>query len=263
MSKYNVELAKVKAKIMALSRKTLEAGCSEAESLAAMTIMGKLLEQYNLTMEECDVRESKCITVEIPFPSFRRSPIDGAVVRLAQLFHGRIWFKKGYVGYRSRITGRFYPAVVPTPSQYCFFIQEHDKEALEYLFAVMWYALENGVQAYKQTDVYLSRPSKAKAIRSFKIGMNVRLAERLQYMKEDADRAYAGIKGSNALIVLKGQLIEEEWQKQLGLKLSKNYYRRKGISDVDAYYDGHSAADKINLNRPLPEGDKIRGYIGA
>lgn len=59
----NFELNKVKARIKALAEKTTEQGCSEAEAMAAAEKVGQLLEQFNLSMEEIDVREQKCMKV--------------------------------------------------------------------------------------------------------------------------------------------------------------------------------------------------------
>jgi len=254
----SVELSKVKSKIMALSRKTLEAGCSEAEAMSAMTLMGKLLEQYNLTMNECDVRESKCVTVEIPIPSLRRTAMDSCVVGLGKLFHGRVWFSKGYA-YKSRYSS--YRAA--TPAKYCFFIQEHDKEALEYLFAIIWFALENSVVTYKKSAEYKALLDKKHVFRSFKIGMAERIGMRLNQMREEADLNYAASKGTgNSLIVLKGQLVEQEFN-NLGVKLSKARHYKAGIKNFGAYYDGDKEGQKVNLNRPIENGAKISGYIGG
>ena len=65
------ELQKIKAKIMALANKTTIRGCSEEEAMSAMEKIGKLLEAYSLTMEECDVREEKCVSVDIPLRGAR------------------------------------------------------------------------------------------------------------------------------------------------------------------------------------------------
>src|SRR5262249_15499778 len=74
----STELDRVKAKIHALATKTVDRGCSEDEEMSAMEKVGKLLEQYNLTMEECDVREEKCVSVKIP-------------LRGARSGHARLW----------------------------------------------------------------------------------------------------------------------------------------------------------------------------
>src|SRR4051812_20637233 len=68
----NSELAKVKARIKALAAKTVEAGCSEHEALHAAEMVGRLLDQYNLSMDEIDIREEICVLSEVPAGSRRR-----------------------------------------------------------------------------------------------------------------------------------------------------------------------------------------------
>ena len=50
------ELTRVKARIKALTEKTVSNGCTEAEAMAAAEMVGRLLERYALSMEEIDVR---------------------------------------------------------------------------------------------------------------------------------------------------------------------------------------------------------------
>jgi hypothetical protein len=66
------ELARVKTKIKALAAKTVEAGCSEHEALHAAEMVGRLLDQYNLSMDEIDIREEVCVLSEVPVRSKRR-----------------------------------------------------------------------------------------------------------------------------------------------------------------------------------------------
>ena len=70
------ELSRVKARIKALAEKTVSNGCTEAEAMAAAEMVGRLLERYALSMEEIDVREQRCIQVEVPIGGKRRHPID-------------------------------------------------------------------------------------------------------------------------------------------------------------------------------------------
>src|SRR3982751_2797802 len=90
----NSELAKVKAKIKALAAKTVEAGCSEHEALHAAEMVGRLLDQYNLSMDEIDIREEVCVLGEVPAGSKRRMPVDGAVVPIARFCDVKTWHAK-------------------------------------------------------------------------------------------------------------------------------------------------------------------------
>ena len=66
------ELTKVKVRIKALAAKTPEAGCSEHEAMHAAEIVGRLLGQYNLPLDEIAIREEVCVLCEVPTGSKRR-----------------------------------------------------------------------------------------------------------------------------------------------------------------------------------------------
>ena len=60
------ELARVKARIKALTEKTVANGCTEAEAMSAAEMVGRLLERYALSMDEIEVRAARCVQAEVP-----------------------------------------------------------------------------------------------------------------------------------------------------------------------------------------------------
>src|SRR5689334_23752137 len=94
----SAELHKIKAKIMALATKTTDRGCSEKEAMSAMEKVGQLLEQYNLTMEECDVREERCVSVNIPLRGVRSGSVGIWARQLAGLFSAKYYYSSEYTG---------------------------------------------------------------------------------------------------------------------------------------------------------------------
>ena len=247
----SVELDDIKRKISALAQKTVENGCTEHETMAAMAMVGRLLQSYNLTMDECDVRKSLCVTIHIPVDGAKRGPIDTCVNPLTALFNGVCWFARDWTE-----QGR--------QTKYAFFIQSQDAEALRYLFAVIDSAIENGAKQYKRSADYamLDKVDKRKATSSFQRGLAHRVAERLREMRRENDAAVkaardAGVAAGKAtgtdLIVLKGKLIREEFAKE-GVKLRTATSRGQRIGNHDAYYSGRAAGDNVNLNRPLGNG---------
>ena len=114
------ELSRVKARIKALAEKTVSNGCTEAEAMAAADMVGKLLERYALSMEEIDVREERCVRVEVPIGGKRRRPIDGCVTAIARFCDCKVWIARDLV--------------VPS---YVFFGFEADTTMAGYLFSVI------------------------------------------------------------------------------------------------------------------------------
>lgn len=273
MQTQNTELAKVKARIRALANKTTENGCSEHEAMSAMSMVGQLLTQYNLTMDEIDVRDSICVTIKIPVDRQRRHPIDGCITPLANLFGAKCWFSKEY-----------HPQTYKKMVAYAFFGYEQDMELIKYLYDVIWKAMETESANFKLTDVYKNAHPKKSAYVSFQHGMSYRVASRLRVLKAENDRilreaeerAKANraqsdvvldlgsvdpsnpIKSGMALVVLKGQLIEQEFKKT-GPKLRK-HTSTTVIRNGSAYSSGHQAGDRVNLNRPLA-GRSNAGYL--
>jgi len=72
----STNLDDIKLKIKALAAKTVERGCTEHEALSAMAGVGRLLQRYNLTMNELDVRDSTYKTIYIDIERAHRHPID-------------------------------------------------------------------------------------------------------------------------------------------------------------------------------------------
>ena len=91
------ELSRVKARIKALAEKTVSNGCTEAEAMAAAEMVGRLLERYALSMEEIDVREQRCVQVEVPIGGKRRRPIDACVTAIARFCDCKVWVSRDTV----------------------------------------------------------------------------------------------------------------------------------------------------------------------
>jgi Protein of unknown function (DUF2786) len=246
----NTELDKIKFKIKALAAKTIDNGCSEHEAMSAMLGVGRLLSQYNLTMEECDVRESACKTIFLDIGRTKRHPIDSCITALANLVHAKCWFHRHY--------GK--------PSSYAFFGQENDLELVEYLFKVIHAAMDHEAEDFKQTDEYLfagegTAGNRRSAYVSFQRGMACRISARLVELKKQNDAELAKYRQATgtALVVLKKQLIEDEWQKE-GVRLGK-YRGGWRVGNRSAFEQGEQAGNRVNLSRPLKGDGKANGGL--
>lgn len=263
------ELLNIKQKIRGLSQKTLENGCSEAEAMAAMTKVGRLLEQYHLTMDEVNVREAKCATIYVSLHRGetrlrRRHPIDSCIIALANFCDVNTWFHTDWAKddnnkYLYNKKGR-----TIKKTSYAFFGQEDDLELVQYLVGVIYTAIENESENFRQTDLYRKAPKSRKStLHSFQRGMATRISQRLTQLKHDHDDLLRTKSNSTALIVLKGQLVEEEFKKT-GIKL-RSYTHHNIIRDWAGFNEGKAAGDKVNLSRPLKDAgrNQIAGLLEA
>jgi hypothetical protein len=249
------ELERIKIKIKALAAKTVEAGATEEEALAAMNVVGRLLTQYNLTMNELDVRDATYRTIHMEIGRQKRHPIDHTIPALAAFTGTKTWFHKRWG--------------TNADSTYAFFGQDQDLVMVEYLYKLIMSAMESELAAFKLTDEYRyigdngRRPAgmRASAAISFQRGMGSRLAARLMDMKRanDAELKARAATGT-ALIVLKGKLTEEAFKRDVGMKLRTVRTGYK-VGNYGAFAAGHAAGDRVNLSRPIGRGHAVRGLL--
>jgi hypothetical protein len=252
MTKQNDELIRVKLKIKALAAKTLDNGCTEHEAMTAATKVGELLEQYNLSMSECDVRQERCIQKQVGLSTAKWQANYSFIMTLAKFCDLKIW---------SGRTGKFSDDLTKYNRErtITFFGLEPDVEMAEYLTNVILSAMRTSAKEYKQTDCYQSHHKKSKATRGFKIGFSDRIVERLQMMQTEKNLR-AKSTGGTALIVLKGQLVNDEFEK-LGMKLRTSYSYRRASYSGQAYAKGLVKGNSVNLSRPVSNQSGLSGYL--
>jgi len=226
------DLTKIKARILALASKTISNGCSEEEAMAAINMVGKLLKQYNLSMDEVELRAEKCVTLKIDSGSKMRGGVYFAVMAIGEFTGCKVWINRG-----KTLT-------------YCFFGQESDLLMAKYLYDIITNAIDTETEKFKKTPEYKMAPSKKGASSSFAIGMGSRISARLTQMKKKNDGDVAAARGgSNALVVLKNQIVADAFR-DLALRMKKNY-NKTTIMNNAAYRSGGVAGDRVNLSRPI------------
>ncbi|PHK95273.1 hypothetical protein CR162_08875 [Pseudoroseomonas rhizosphaerae] len=226
------ELTRVKARIKALTEKTVSNGCTEAEAMAAAEMAGRLLERYALTMDEIEIREARCVQAEIPLAGRQRRPIDGCVPAIARFCGCKVWL--------SRDAGH---------ARYVFFGFESDVSLATYLFAVIERGMQTELDRFRQAQPGLRGTPLRQASISYQQGMASRLAQRLETMlKAREAEVHAQRSDSTALMVVKHRAVEEAFR-ETTIRLVAA--RRTGIRPGGAYREGYVAGDRVNLNRPV------------
>lgn len=224
------ELERVKRIIRELQQKTEAQGCTEEEALAAAAKMGELLEKYDLEIDEIGIREdaSKCRKNEV----YAADSYAGTLVSGIRNFCGVIAYQHHGEGHAGR---------------YVFFGTPHDLEIALFLYEVCSEAMDYDWAQYMERHGY-----SMKKRMSFRAGFSHRVYDRLMQMKEERDARMRAQTGT-ALMVLKDQLVTEEFRKQLGIKLVK--VRGGNVSaDRHAYQEGMNAGGRVNLNSPITGG---------
>ena len=236
------ELTRVKARIKALAEKTVSNGCTEAEAMAAAEMVGRLLERYALSMEEIDVREQRCVQVEVPIGGKQRRPIDGCVTAIARFCDCKVWVSRD--------------TMMPS---YVFFGFDADTALASYLFKVIDRAMADRAHGISGDPTSVARRwSCAVHRRSFQQGMAARVADRLDEMHRQRDANVAAQRSTGtALILVKQQVVEDAFRETEIRLVAAAGLSRARLNG--AFRHGLAAGDRVNLNRPV--GDAGRSLL--
>lgn len=264
------ELDRIKAKIRALSEKSISNGCTEQEAMLAMEKVGELLEQYNLTMNEVMVREEKVVDLVIDTGSAQKSDfLIFTMVPLSRFTETKTWFsaKQEWV-YRKNGRPRRKTKNVEIHS----FGLVSDTSMFEYLYKVIETAYKTEYAKFRQSDQYQNPNDHRKTLTSdFSKGFFVRIGERLNSMHnsrveerrkadeyatsrsvklEASDEAYKA-RGTSLVVVEKERHIESEFEKR-GIRLSRGVSR--GYRKSESFDSGAASANSVNLNNGIGAG---------
>lgn len=227
------EREKFAGRIRALRAKTVENGCTEAEAMAAAELLAKLLAQYNMTLDEAELRES---------------PFDRYSVVQDDWVGERLWVVADGVAH---LTGAKYwksrPGFAP---QITFFGFAHEVEVARYLLEICANAmLSEQARIISGPPRIFTQAKQRRAVRPFLDGMADRLRARLRAMKPPTPTGTGLIVLHDALVV---QAMEAE-----GIELNTG----GGKVDLDVfkgYADGVRAGDRVALNPGLAGAETMR-----
>lgn len=229
------ELDRVKSLVRALTARTVERGCSEAEAMEAAAKVGQLLSVYGLSMTEVALRDEACAE--------RRLMMDGTgAPALRWLFPALLRF----TGCRGWTDGRH---------EMVLFGLDPDVQMGEWLLLTLAAALRNETARFHASGA-CPRRNAAAALRSFRYGFAARVAARLDELAAEQEQTVAArdaqAAGGTALVLAKARKIDAAFA-QLGVKL-RTVRSRATIADTGAFRRGEAAGDRVGLDRPVEPG---------
>jgi Protein of unknown function (DUF2786) len=241
-----IDRSKIIAKIQALMAKTTGNGATEAEAMSAAKKAGELLREYNLNMTEVELSEVEFGTIRIKHRGADSAAgggnygkADYCLVRIAEYCGVKVWVTNPRKG-SNRI------------SFVSFFGDEVACQMAVYLYQMIDGAIDRESDFFKTTSVYLNSPTRKRMYISFQAGMYTRLNARLVEMAKETHKGNNS--SENALIVVKNALLDQKFREEVsGLKDNKRVI--KTIINSQAYSAGETAANTVNLSRPI-EGSK-------
>lgn len=243
-------LDKVRTKIEALLKKTVENGASEQEAMTAMARAELMMEEYGIKLEDLNKGVKQTDFIKRRFNDGKKlSVLDHYVAAaIGRYTDTKVWNDLEFAGFKQGRTVKG-KRRMNTNSNLTFYGFAVDVELAEYIYKVCDAAME---YEWKMFSSRLPTGQRKAARKSFLIGMAVRLRTRLDELKQaNVQKTATG----NQLVVLKHQLVERAAREELNLaSLKKGYNGGKPTVDVGAFLAGQEAGDRVRFNREVEDG---------
>lgn len=226
------------ARIRALTAKTVDNGCTEAEATAAAAMVDKLLALYEIDFDEVALREQELVEVTV---AGGNHAVTMAALNIAKFCDCKAWTTE----HRTKIAYYGFPV---------------DTEIAEYLTLLFIRAIDREVSnfsAFNQDFNLQNKTGRNDMLHSFRIGMASRLGDRLVELKSKRDFTQRGT--GRDLVAIKLPLVEAAFAK-LNLALSAGS-RGRSVRHSGAYVAGRSAAEGVAINQGIASYAEKRGVI--
>ena len=126
-------LDRLKTRIQGLRAKTTDNGCTEAEALLAAAKVAELLDRYDLSLTDVEIRDAPCERREYETYRKKRIPLDDCIGAIANFCDCRVWREKNQAG----------------EARYVFFGLRSDIEVAHYLTELIDNAVRSELGRYK------------------------------------------------------------------------------------------------------------------
>ena len=222
---------KLRTRIQGLRAKTIDNGCTEGEALSAAAKVAELLDRYDLSLTDVEIREAPCEERVYETHLKKRIPLDECVGAIAAFCDCRVWREKNAAG----------------EARFVFFGLRSDVEVAHYLTELIDGAVRAELGRYKMSADYkrFRHQERHLANASFTLGMCASIADRLTTMKAERDGVIQS--SGRGLVVLKAAVVDTELEK-LGLKLRTVQEGPGRMISPMAYDAGGAAGESVALN---------------
>lgn len=235
-------LDKLKVRIQALRAKTIDNGCTEDEALSAAAKVAELLDRYDLSLTDVELRAAPCERRAYETHRRKRIPLDDCIGAIAHFCDCRVWREKNAAG----------------ESSYVFFGLRPDIEVAHYLTELIDTAVRTELGRFKTSADYgrIRHQDRHLANASFALGMVASIADKLTAMKASRDQVNHST--GRGLVVLKTSVVDAEFDK-LNMKLRTVRSNGRMVS-MTAYEAGGAAGASLAI---VPGIDKVPPRAGA
>ena len=226
---------KLKTRIQGLRAKTTDNGCTQAEALLAAAKVAELLDRYDLSLTDVEIRHAPCGRREYETHRKKCISLDDCIGAIASFCDCRVWREKNQAG----------------EARYVFFGLRSDIEVAHYLTELIDNAVRSELGRYKNSVAYrrFRHQNRHMASSSFTLGMVASIADKLMAMKWERDAVNNGT--GRGLVVLKASVVDGELAK-LDLKL-RTVRRVTRMVSSTAYEAGETAGASLAINPGINE----------
>jgi len=212
---------RVVARIRALQAKTRDAGCTEAEAMAAAAKAEELLRRYDVTLTPEQLADQDCKLVRLPTPRKRFEGLDDCTPAIADFCECWTWTERAD---DDRLT-------------HVFFGMPTDVEAAQTLFTVVAATFATETRNFKAGRTYAETPGnlRGQATRSFRLGLASGIQDKLAELQTARAHQTQATTGRD-LVPVKTRAIEMAFER-LGLSLQGQAGRGRFV-DPESYRQG-------------------------
>jgi hypothetical protein len=227
------ELDRAKRLIRAMTAVATDRAASEAEVNFAVERVGRLLQQFNLSMADVELSTQPCVQKKFDTNSKRKSVLHYTFKATADLCGVRVWLETSFPEKKLR---------------WVFFGLESDVDMAIYLCSIILSAHKRAVEEYKDSEAYKRSMYHGKTkIASFTSGFGRRMAERITKMIQTNSVESTG---TSLVVAAKEKYLADEFAK-IGLILTNGRGSKSNTRDRAGFFSGSAHANSVNLNRPV------------
>lgn len=243
--------AAIAAKIRALLAKTVDAGCTESEALAAADMVGRLLDQYGLEMSEIEVRAERAESRSYTFQTRKgKSQRTTSIHESAQCW-------KAVAEYTSCECWRSGGEATLN-----FFGLPHDVEIAVYLLSSIESAMNHEFRKWRKGP---DRPTEVHGTvlrASFMAAMANRICAKLRELLRQRT-AEARTSDGRSLVLVKNAVVKEQWAERAA-KMNLKTGKVGGVRDynADAAAAGRAAGDRFQVREGVASRSGGAALIG-
>jgi hypothetical protein len=208
----------------------MDNGCTEAEALSAAAKVAELLDRYDLSLTDVEIRNGQCEQRHYETWRKKRIPLDDCIGDIASFCDCRVWREKSHSG----------------NARYVFFGFRSGIEVAHYLTELIDNAVRSELGRYKNSAGYrrFRHQDRHVANSSFTLGMVASIADKLTAMKRQRDAVRNGT--GRDLVVLKASVVDAELA-TLDLQLRSVPGATRMVSPI-AYEAGGAVGASLTIN---------------